>query len=113
MKKSKECYFSRWGPNIIHEYGKFHAHIETILEYYRNVYLHELLITSTHRLALYRKDGGCTGQTVHFYTQVGSPAVSEEALGLGGRAVLAVVEIIVPEGTTSVVSVDMCAKRIM
>ena len=49
---------------------------------------------------------------VHFYTQVGSLAVSEEALGLGGRAVLAVVEIIVPEGTTSVVSVDMYAKSI-
>ena len=39
--------------------------------------------------------------------------MSEEALGLGGRAVFAVVEMIVLEGTTSVVSVDMCAKSIM
>ena len=39
--------------------------------------------------------------------RVSSPAVSEEALGLGARAVLAVVaKMMVPEGTTSVVSVE-------
>ena len=39
-----------------------------------------------------------------------SPAVSEVALGLGGRAVFAVVGKIVPDGTTSVVSVGTCAR---
>ena len=44
--------FSRWGTTIIRAYGKTHAHIETVLEYYRNMYLHELFkFTSTHRLA--------------------------------------------------------------
>ena len=36
--------------------------------------------------------------------RVGSPAVSEEAVGLSRRAVPVGVEKIVPEGTTSVVS---------
>ena len=40
--------------------------------------------------------------------RVGSPAVSEEAVGFGGRAVLVSVEKIVPDGTTSIVSVIWC-----
>ena len=40
--------------------------------------------------------------------KVGSPAVSEKAVGLGGRAVLVGVEDIVPDGTTSIVSVSWC-----
>ena len=43
--------------------------------------------------------------------RVGSPAVSEEAVGLGGRAVLVGVEEIVPERTISVVSVSWCMWR--
>ena len=39
-----------------------------------------------------------------------SPAVSEVALGCGQRDALAVVGMMVPEGTTSVVSVGTCAK---
>ena len=48
----------------------------------------------------------CTCIPTHIY-RVSSPAVSEKVLvGLDGRAVLAVVaEMMVPEGTTSVVSV--------
>ena len=38
--------------------------------------------------------------------KVGSPGVSEKAVDFGGRAVLVGVEEIVPEGTTSVVSVS-------
>ena len=45
--------------------------------------------------------------TIH--VRVSSPAVSEEAVGLGERAVLAVAGKIVPEGATSVVSVGTCA----
>ena len=40
--------------------------------------------------------------------RVGSPAVSEEAVGFGGRAVTVCVEEIVPEGTTTVVSEIWC-----
>ena len=43
--------------------------------------------------------------------KVGSPAVSEKAVGLGGRAVLVGVEEIVPERTISVVSVSWCMWR--
>ena len=42
-----------------------------------------------------------------------SPAVPEEALGLGGRAVLVVAGMMVPEGTTSVASVGMYEKCII
>ena len=40
-----------------------------------------------------------------------SPAVSEVALGLGGRAVLTVTGVMVPEGTASVVSVGTCTQN--
>ena len=47
----------------------------------------------------------CMCTPTHIY-RVSSLAVSEEALGLGARAVLvAVAGMMVPEGTTSVVSV--------
>ena len=41
-----------------------------------------------------------------------SQTVSEEAVGLAGNARLAVVDRMVPDGTTSVVSATTCAKSI-
>ena len=71
------------------------------------------------RQAMYKefRGGGvcvcvCTCTPTHM-DRVSSPAVSEEVLvGLGGRAVLAVAaEMMIPEGTTSVVSVGHVQKN--
>ena len=47
-----------------------------------------------------------------FNTWGHSQTVSEEAVGLAGSAKLAVVERMVPDGPTSVVSATTCAKSI-
>ena len=46
------------------------------------------------------------GKSMSSKHKVGSPGVSEKAVGFGGRAVLVGVVEIVPEGTTLVVSVS-------
>ena len=48
-----------------------------------------------------------------FNTRVNSPAVSEGAVGVGESAEVDVVGGMVPEGTTSDVSVTTCAKSIV
>ena len=51
---------------------------------------------------------GLSMPSAHTVHRFGSPAVSEGAVGLGGRAVLVDVEEIVPEEITSVVSEIWC-----
>ena len=58
------------------------------------------------------EDKTASGQACLQHTQGHSQTVSEEAVGLTGNARLAVVDRMVPDGTTSVVSATTCAKSI-